>query len=87
MIPLTKIRVETVNGKLCLTRASGGAEVSARAVLQLCKLAGVPMNYAKRIPATLLVNNLNHGLAHRPNAHKETVNLRVRDGVLEEVSL
>lgn len=86
-LPLAKIRVETVSGELCLTRAGGGARISPDALAQLCRLANVPIGYAKRIPATLLVGNLNHGLAYRPTAHKEAATLTIREGKLESIQI
>lgn len=85
--PMVKIRVETVNGELCLTRAAGSAKIGPPALAQLCRLAKVPVSYAKRIPRTLLVGNLNHGLAYRPTAHKETATLTIRDGQLELIQI
>ena len=86
-LPATKIRVEAVNGELCLTRAAGSAKVSASALPQLCRIAGVPLSYAKRIPPTLLVSNLNHGLAYRATAHKETATLTIQNGKLESIQI
>lgn len=83
--PMFKIRVETIDGELCLTRAAGSAKISPPALSQLCKLARVPLSYAKRIPPTLLVSNLNHGLAYRPTAHKETATLTIQAGRLEAI--
>ena len=74
-VPLHAVRVEASNGNIYLTRAAGGSVVAGRALQQLCRLADVPWSYARRIPPTLLVSCLNHGLAQRANAFNESVQI------------
>jgi hypothetical protein len=84
-LPLTKIRIEVVDGELSLTRAAGLAKLTDHSTRQLCKLADVPIAYARRIPPTLLCMNINHGLAYRKTAHKENAQMLIKSGWLESI--
>lgn len=84
-LPLTKIRIEVANGELSLTRAAGLARLTDNSIRQLCKIADVPVAYARRVPKTLLCMNINHGLAYRKTAHKEHATLVIRNDRLESI--
>jgi hypothetical protein len=85
-IPIAKLRVEVANGKLALTRAAGLAEVTPRALRQLCAIAEVPLKYAANLPPTLLATNVNHGLAqHAREYFRDEADLAIDKGQLLSV--
>ena len=64
--PYSDIRVEAQNNEVQLTGKTGQfARLTHWAFGQLSQLVGAPAGYLRNLPATLAVQNLNHGLKHR----------------------
>lgn len=65
-VPISSLRTEAIDGDVqLLGRGSIPARLTHWAFGQLCARVGIPASYARTLPATLAVQNLNHGLAHR----------------------
>lgn len=61
--PVTDLRAEAIDGDVrILSRKGNPAELTHHAFGQLATLAGAPAAYLRRLPATLVAQNLNHGL-------------------------
>lgn len=68
-VNLADMRVEAQDGNIVLVGKTGSqAEVTHFAFGQLSQRAGAPAGYLRQLPATLAVQNLNHGL----KAHAES---------------
>lgn len=62
-IPVATLRAEAADGKVVLTGAKNvPSKLSHWAFGQLSSLVGAPAGYLRNLPATLAVQNLNHGL-------------------------
>lgn len=62
-VPLQSIRAEALGGEISLTGRGGvPARVSHWAFGQLARIADAPAGYLRGLPATLAVQNINHGL-------------------------
>lgn len=60
------MRCEAINGEVQLVgRQNNPAKLTNWAFGQVCARLGAPASYLRDLPATLAVQNLNHGLAHR----------------------
>jgi IS1 family transposase len=64
-VPFSSLRVEAQNEDIFLTRGSGSALLTNWSFSQLCGRVGAPTSYLQELPATLAVQNLNHGLTKR----------------------
>lgn len=65
-IQVNTLRAEAVDGEVKLGGRKGAelATLTHWSFGQVCERAQVPASYARKLPATLAVQNLNHGLAH-----------------------
>ena len=64
--PYSELRLESQNNEVQLTgRAGQFAKLTHWAFGQLASLVGAPAGYLRNLPATLAVQNLNHGLKRR----------------------
>lgn len=71
-VAISDLRAEAVDGDVRLVgRAGVPARVSHWAFGQLAQRAGAPASYLRGLPATLAVQNLNHGLKARGEAEPE----------------
>jgi hypothetical protein len=62
-LDLQDIRVEAIDGKVEISGRQGThAEITSFAFGQLAQRAGAPASYLQTLPATLAVQNINHGL-------------------------
>lgn len=65
-VPVSSLRTEAIEGDVQLMGRGGvPARLTNWAFGQLCARVGMPASYGRTLPATLAVQNLNHGLAHR----------------------
>lgn len=64
-IPIASLRVENVDGDVQLTRGGEPARLTHWSFGQLAARVSAPAAYLRTLPATLAVQNLNHGLAKR----------------------
>src|SRR5262245_25771890 len=65
-VNLADMRAEASDGSVILTGKTGAtAELTHFAFGQLCARANAPAGYLRQLPATLAVQNLNHGLKAR----------------------
>lgn len=65
-VPLKTLRAEAIDGDVRIVGKGGEpAKLTHWSFGQLCDRAKVPAAYARTLPATLAVQNVNHGLAHR----------------------
>lgn len=63
---ISDLRVEAVDGNVQISGKSGAtAELTNWAFGQLAQRAGAPAGYLRELPATLAVQNINHGLKQR----------------------
>ena len=76
-VPVDSLRVENVDGDVQLLGKGGiPARLTHWAFGQLAARVSAPASYLRTLPATLAVQNLNHGLAHRASQMVDgTVNL------------
>lgn len=60
------LRAEAIDGEVQIVgRRNNPAKLTNWAFGQVCSRLGAPASYLRDLPATLAVQNLNHGLAHR----------------------
>jgi hypothetical protein len=65
-VPVSSLRVENIDGDVQLVGRQGiPAKLTHWAFGQLAARVTAPASYLRTLPATLAVQNLNHGLAHR----------------------
>ncbi len=65
-VPVAQLRVENVDGDVQLMGKGGiPAQLTHWAFGQLSARIGAPASYLRELPATLAVQNMNHGLAHK----------------------
>lgn len=65
-VPISTLRTEVVDGEVQLVGRKGiPARLTNWAFGQLAARVAAPASYLRELPATLAVQNLNHGLAHR----------------------
>lgn len=65
-VRVDSLRTENVNGEVQLVGKGGEpARLTHWSFGQLCSRVGAPASYLRELPATLAVQNLNHGLARR----------------------
>lgn len=70
--PIASLRVENVDGDVQLVGRQGvPARLTHWAFGQLAARVQAPASYLRELPATLAVQNLNHGLAHRAAADQD----------------
>lgn len=76
-VPFSTLRTEAQGDDIFLTRGSGSALLTNWSFGQLCGRVGAPASYLQELPATLAVQNLNHGLVKRvaDEAGRETAKL------------
>lgn len=66
VIPFSQLRVEAIGEDIAVTGKAGvQANLTHWSMGQLCARAGAPASYLRELPATLAVQNLNHGLKAR----------------------
>ena len=82
-VPYANLRVETADGEVQLTGKTGTlAKLTHWAFGQLSRVVGAPADYLRRLPATLAVQNLNHGLKERADGEAQASLLFHQNGGL-----
>lgn len=69
-VPYSQLRAEAIDGEVQLTGRSGVlAKFTHWAFGQLCRTVEAPADYLRELPATLAVQNLNHGLKEKADGY------------------
>jgi len=77
-VRVDSIRTQAQDGEVMLVGQNNVARLTNWAFGQLAAFAGAPAGYLRDLPATLAVQNLNHGLANRlQDAKDKVVNLLI----------
>jgi hypothetical protein len=78
-VRIDSLRTEAIDGDVQIVgKGNTPAKLTHWSFGQLAARIGAPAGYLRELPATLAVQNLNHGLAHRvANGPDDTVNLLV----------
>lgn len=75
-VPYSDIRVEAVDSDVQVTGKAGTpAKLTHWAFGQLARKVEAPANYLRNLPATLAVQNLNHGLKERSSQNNDVASL------------
>ena len=77
-VPFSSLRAEAQDGEIVLVgRENVPAQLTNWSFGQLASRAGAPAEYLSKLPATLAVQNLNHGLKARSDSASERANLLI----------
>lgn len=82
-VPWSNMRTEAIEGDVQLVGKTGiPAKLTHWAFGQLCQRVEAPASYLRDLPATLAVQNINHGLAKRGNGDNAALMFHENGGLL-----